>query len=626
VRKIRTLSLFTGGGGLDIGFHRTGFDVVACLEIDTPSCETLELNRGKYLGAETRIFNCDITEVKPDELNIGQVDFIIGGPPCQSFSAAGRRAGGVTGINDTRGSLFWYYCQYLKYFQPEGFLFENVKGLLQANKAKDWGIVQKSFSDIGYTLSYRVLDAADYGVPQHRERVVLVGCKNKSFLFPRPTHGPDSTDSAPYVTLRTAFDGIDDPDELVPPYGGKYGDLLPDIPPGMNYLFYTERMGHPQPRFAWRSKFSSFLYKADPDGLSKTIVAHQGRYDGPFHWKNRKLNLKELMRTQSFPDDYVFISSFVEAAKQIGNSVAPEFSNALAIAINHQLFGGEGHRKDYLLPDEKLIAGKRKGIKARETGAKTKKKKSLNQVKNQLSLPYEDHVDWPKQFNSDEIRISSPATDDTCFSRDFGIENGCLTIKVVKQGPIPHQRILCLELQFITPVGNKFETVIAELSSDTLWDITVLWDSIHHMVSMNSSYDSLHPLYGHFTEPYPQFETSVRDIGRGEDLISTWIVKLADYEYLGGLHEISELMEFDNEQNDGVHVVQKLRAARFDVRVHQTNRTIPEGWYRVCYPFTLYSEEKNYVTWAEVGSHKTADLSIIKTDDGIQPVALTQKQ
>ena len=243
--KINVLSLFTGGGGLDIGFKNAGFDIEACLEIDKASCETLEINRGKYVKKDCKIFNADITKTQPEDLGVEHIDFIIGGPPCQSFSAAGRRAGGVFGINDTRGSLFWYYCQYLKHFQPSGFLFENVKGILQANKSDDWKTIQKSFEDVGYRLRYMILDAADYGVAQHRERVIMVGVRNDlnlDFNFPIPTHGPDSIIQKGYVTAGEALADLDDPSEIVPPYNGKYGHLLPDIPPGMNYSFYTERI------------------------------------------------------------------------------------------------------------------------------------------------------------------------------------------------------------------------------------------------------------------------------------------------------------------------------------------------------------------------------------------------
>jgi DNA (cytosine-5)-methyltransferase 1 len=344
MKRTTVLSLFSGAGGLDLGFHLEGFDIKACIEIEKDACETLKLNKGKYLNENTKIYCEDITKLDPKkvEKEIGKVEFMIGGPPCQSFSAAGRRAGGVFGVNDTRGSLFWFYAQYLKVFKPKGFLFENVKGILQANKNQDWEIIKQSFKEIGYKLSYSIVDAADFGVPQHRERVIMVGQKiDTPFRFPRPIYGHNSKDNKPYITPRMVFQDIDDPNEIVPIYSGKYGHLLAEIPPGLNYSHYTERMGHPAPLFAWRSKFSGFLYKLDPDEPSKTLVAHQGKYDGPFHWKNRKLNKDELIRIQGFPVDYIFFGTKISIEKQIGNSVAPILASVLARSVAKQIFNKE---------------------------------------------------------------------------------------------------------------------------------------------------------------------------------------------------------------------------------------------------------------------------------------------
>lgn len=321
IKNISVLSIFSGAGGLDIGFHLEGFDIKACIEIDEDACRTLELNKPKYINDNTLIFCNDITTLDPEFIlnKIGSVDFIIGGPPCQSFSAAGRRAGGVYGINDTRGSLFWYYAQFLKSFKPKGFLFENVKGILHSNKTTDWGIIKQSFEELGYALSYQILDAADFGVPQHRERIIMVGLLDSmSFKFPRPVFGPNSRNKTPYITPRIAFSDIDNPHEVVSQYRGKYGHLLEDIPPGSNYSFYTERMGHSSPLFAWRSKFSGFLYKLDPDEPSKTLVANQGMYDGPFHWMNRKLSINELLRLQGFPLDYIFLAQKFLSKNKLG--------------------------------------------------------------------------------------------------------------------------------------------------------------------------------------------------------------------------------------------------------------------------------------------------------------------
>ena len=155
----KVLSLFTGAGGLDIGFHQAGFEITDCVEIEGQFCETLRANR-KQLG-EPRIHHKDIKDfVKERDLwpEPEDVDFIIGGPPCQPFSAGGRRVGGAPGTMDAvRGTLYESYATLVENLKPKGFLFENVKG---------------------YTLFHRILDTAEYGVPQHRERVILIGVED----------------------------------------------------------------------------------------------------------------------------------------------------------------------------------------------------------------------------------------------------------------------------------------------------------------------------------------------------------------------------------------------------------------------------------------------------------------
>ena len=246
---IHTLSLFSGAGGLDIGFHDVGFEIVESVEIEAKFCRTLELNSGKGKRFESaRVNNVDIREFSGNHL--GKIDFIIGGPPCQTFSAAGRRANGVLGMTDVRGMLFREYVRLLQELSPVGFLFENVYGIVGAQGGEAWAEILKSFSEIGYKLYYRVIDAADYGVPQHRERLIIVGLKEGEFKFPRPTHGPDSLDDEPFYNAETAITGITiTSDEEKRGIGGRYGALLNDIPPGLNYSFYTEKMGHPNPIF-----------------------------------------------------------------------------------------------------------------------------------------------------------------------------------------------------------------------------------------------------------------------------------------------------------------------------------------------------------------------------------------
>ena len=338
-RSIKTLSLFTGAGGLDIGFHDVGFEIYDMVDIEEKFISTLRYNTGKdkYFKIANPICK-DIRDYHPDR-NI-KIDFIIGGPPCQTFSAAGRRVAGVQGISEDRGTLFEEYVRILKILQPKGFLYENVYGITGAEGGLAFKKIQEKFKEAGYKLFNRILDTADYGVPQFRERMFLVGIKRGEYEFPRPTHGPDSLGQIPYYYARKACEKLENSD--VGDYSkiiGRYGHLLDEIPPGLNYSYFTKKMGHPNPIFAWRSKFSDFLYKADPVKPVRTIKANGGQYTGPFHWDNRTFSIRELKRLQTFPDNYYLDGSHQNVIRQIGNSVPPQIVRILAISILQQIYG-----------------------------------------------------------------------------------------------------------------------------------------------------------------------------------------------------------------------------------------------------------------------------------------------
>ena len=338
-QPIRTLSLFSGGGGLDIGFHDAGFHALEMLELSPKYAATLEFNtqRGGLLQG-AKVVCGDIRDYSVAATL--EVDFIIGGPPCQTFSAAGRRAAGVMGTDDSRGTLFLEYVRLLKSLRPKGFLFENVYGITGAGGGEAWNQIQLAFREAGYTLHWRVLDAADYGVPQHRERLFIVGVRDgeSPFLFPAPTHGPDAMNSG-YYDAGTALIGLDtDAPAASVGLNGRYGRLLSDVPPGLNYSFFTAEMGHPFPVFSWRSKFSDFLYKADPNMPIRTLKAQGGQYTGPFHWDNRKFSIAELKRLQTFPDMYRLIGGEQVCIQQLGNSVPPQLARVLALAVLEQVF------------------------------------------------------------------------------------------------------------------------------------------------------------------------------------------------------------------------------------------------------------------------------------------------
>ena len=193
-KTIRTLSLFSGGGGLDIGFEKAGFEILFATDVNHECCETLKRNAGNTLNPALVVEEQDITTMDFRILP-RNIDMIIGGPPCQSFSASGRRAGGAAGKLDQRGNLFKSYCEVVDLLKPKAFLFENVRGILGTNKGKDFQDIVSAFAGLGYHIEYRILDAEDYGVPQQRERMFIVGHKReKPFLYPRPVFGPDSVD------------------------------------------------------------------------------------------------------------------------------------------------------------------------------------------------------------------------------------------------------------------------------------------------------------------------------------------------------------------------------------------------------------------------------------------------
>jgi DNA (cytosine-5)-methyltransferase 1 len=371
-RPIKTVSLFSGAGGLDIGFHDAGFLIDEMVEINRRYAATLQHNSapGGYFGHGTTL-PIDIRDYQPLKANEQRpkIDLIIGGPPCQTFSAGGRRAGGVQGTQDEdRGILFKQYVRLLQELEPSAFVFENVYGITGANEGKAWDQIRKAFASVGYTLAHRILDAADYGVPQHRERMIIVGMRTGIFLFPRPTHGPDSPGQRPYLTAARAIEGGLNDENGTPLFvNGKYGTLLHEIPPGLNYSFFTEKMGHPRPLFAWRSKFSDFLYKADPDSPVRTVKAFCGQYTGPFHWDNRRFSIAEFKRLQTFPDAYHIEGNRQLVLQQIGNSVPPQMARILALAVLEQAFGVKPpEHLPTLDPTERLTFRARKSALTRE--------------------------------------------------------------------------------------------------------------------------------------------------------------------------------------------------------------------------------------------------------------------
>ncbi|WP_345494299.1 DNA cytosine methyltransferase [Nocardia callitridis] len=331
------ISLFSGAGGLDLGAELAGFDVRAAVERHVDASMTMEKN---FLKLESPVLQQDILETSTAEilkaagLRKGQrPDLLVGGPPCTPFSKSGfwlewKRSG-----LDPDATLLQEYTRVLRESQPRAFVLENVYALTYNNKASRPALTRllREIDEAGYDCNKGVLNAADYGVPQARPRLFIVGTpKGKPTpALPNATHGGSwerrTTGSIdkPHTTAGEALEGLVTSPEREEVLGGQYGKLLDDIPPGGNYLHYTEEKGHPNPLFKWRSRYWSFLLKLDPNKPSPTIQAQPGPNVGPFHWENRRLRVAEVKRLFTFPDEFEFVGNRASIQYQLGNSVPP---------------------------------------------------------------------------------------------------------------------------------------------------------------------------------------------------------------------------------------------------------------------------------------------------------------
>ncbi len=312
------ISLFSGAGGLDLGVEAAGYRVTAAVEHDPDAALTMEKNFHHLASPVIRrdILNTPTREIlQCAGLRAGQrPDLLAGGPPCTPFSKSGfwlewKRAG-----LDPDASLLQAYTRVLAEAKPRAFILENVYALTYKNRASRpaYERLLREISDAGYSFDARVLNAADYGVPQVRPRLFIVGVPRGSGLpeLPEPSHTGmwerrmSGGGATPHVTAQQALADLECEPEPSEVLNGQYGHLLPEIPPGQNYLYYTAERGHPQPIFKWRSRYWSFLLKLDPDRPSPTIQAQPGPNVGPFHWENRRLRVGEIKRLFTFPDEF----------------------------------------------------------------------------------------------------------------------------------------------------------------------------------------------------------------------------------------------------------------------------------------------------------------------------------
>lgn len=344
--NIVAISLFSGAGGLDIGSFMAQVPVVVSTDIDSDSIQTLKKNshfsdvdvlEGNLHEIDSSVFNKLLEKHEHDKF------IVIGGAPCQPFSKAGYWVGNKTrkGIDDPRASLVDEYLRVVVDTQPDGFVFENVESLLHPTNK----IIVEQFLEViheqGYKTTVIKANSLDYGVPQKRKRLFILGTKGE-FKTPEPvkTHGDESLGLKPYVMVGEVL-GDWDGDEYFEEYEvtrhGTYYDDLCEVPPGQNYKALTAWAGYPNPKFVADKRFWSFLLKLSPDKPSWTILAQPGPWVGPFHWTNRRLRAPEIAAIQTFPKDYKFYGSRRSIQKQIGNAVPCLMGKAMVKFVKESL-------------------------------------------------------------------------------------------------------------------------------------------------------------------------------------------------------------------------------------------------------------------------------------------------
>lgn len=335
----RVLSAFTGLGGLDLGLECAGFRTVACIEFDSTARKSISLNRPGWNLLDTR----DIVDLArhfcPGSLGlrIRELEILAGGPPCQPFSKAAQWSPrSRRGLDDPRSNALEAFLDLWESLLPKVVLIENVQGFV-SGPASALSLVEARINKINrangteYSLNTRLLNAADFGVPQQRVRAFIVATRDSvDFGWPETSHSTDPL---------TAWDAIGDLEDTYRPVAsGKWSRLLPSIPEGQNYLWHTAGGGGVE-IFGRRTRYWSFLLKLSKSAPSWTVSAQPGPATGPFHWDNRPLTVRELLRLQSFPKDWRVAGEAREQVRQIGNATPPLLAETIGRAIGRQAFG-----------------------------------------------------------------------------------------------------------------------------------------------------------------------------------------------------------------------------------------------------------------------------------------------
>lgn len=299
---MRIVSLFSGAGGLDLGFIQAGHKVVWANDLYQDAVETYRQNIGNHIVCD------DVCHI--DSSKIPDCDMVIGGFPCQGFSVANTKRNAA----DSRNMLYRQLLRVITDKKPKFFLAENVKGLLNFEGGKVFKMILDDFSSAGYRVCHRLFNAADFGVPQRRERVIIVGVRNDirfDFEFPRPTHSKDGVDGlSPWIGVGSALEDLPSPDS-------------PNDIPNHTYSKY-------------KLNFNGYIghRPLDPNRPAPTVTARGDDKGGvvilPHPTAHRRMTGRELAIVQGFPRGYGFSGRLSSVYRQIGNAVPPPLARAIA--------------------------------------------------------------------------------------------------------------------------------------------------------------------------------------------------------------------------------------------------------------------------------------------------------
>lgn len=408
---MKVIDLFAGAGGLSEGFRQAGFDIVAHVEMDKSACNTLRTREAYYYlesqnnleaylqyikknitrdelyslvpeNIMERVINTEISsktlpEIRKkidtilNEYEDRNIDLVIGGPPCQAYSAAGKSRDPNNMKDDPRNYLYFRYIDFLKYYRPKMFIFENVKGILSTLGGSIFSSLQKNLALAGYNLDYKILNAKNFGVSQNRERVILIGWKKNLNL-----EYPEFDIVENLITIKQLFNDLPklnagesiDGRKAYIPTRKVYNKFIrnsewtllsqhitrPHNENDLNIYRYLLEIWNKEKRLAKYNELPSelqthnnkkvFLDRYKPvrfEEISHTVVAHISKdghyYIHPDIQQNRSISVREAARIQSFPDNYYFEDSRTAAFKQIGNAVPPLMSFIIANKIAEYL-------------------------------------------------------------------------------------------------------------------------------------------------------------------------------------------------------------------------------------------------------------------------------------------------